>query len=79
MMGLSAKWWLAAGSLLLLAPALLAEPHYDHKRRDCDPWEHAKCQKVPEGGSAGAYLLGAGAACLGAMFVRSRLAKPRLS
>jgi hypothetical protein len=37
------------------------------------------CQSVPEGGSSAEYLLAVGATSLGAMFVRSRLSKPRLS
>jgi hypothetical protein len=31
--------------------------------------------QVPEGGSATAYLVGAGLVCFGAMFLRSKLAK----
>jgi len=40
---------------------------------------HNPCQSVPEGGSTSGYLLAVGATCLGGMFVRSRLSKPRLS
>jgi len=72
------KWWLAIAVLVLLTPVLSAEPHR-HKKDGCDGRESARCQQVPEGGSAAAYLLGAGVACLGAMFIRSRASKPRLS
>jgi hypothetical protein len=34
---------------------------------------------VPEGGPAVVYLLGAGVVCFGAMFLRSKLAKPSQS
>ena len=37
------------------------------------------CQSVPDGGSSAEYLLAVGATSLGAVFVRSRLSKPRLS
>jgi hypothetical protein len=33
--------------------------------------------RVPEGGPAVAYLLGAGLICFGAMFLRSKVAKPQ--
>ncbi len=35
-----------------------------------------KHKLVPEGGSAAVYLLGVGLTCFGAMFLRSRIAKP---
>jgi hypothetical protein len=77
------KWLLAVVAMCCLAPAALAH------RRDpgcCDPrWQN--CGKhdgpppaaVPEGGSAAIYLLGAGLTCVGAMFLRSRIAKPAQS
>jgi hypothetical protein len=37
------------------------------------------CQSVPDGGSSAGYLLAVGASSVGAIFVRSRLSKPRLS
>ena len=37
------------------------------------------CQSVPDGGSSAEYLFTLGVTSLGAMFVRSRLSKPRLS
>jgi hypothetical protein len=65
-----AKWWLAAVAICCLAPAAFAD------RDECD-WKHNKrCRHVPEGGSAAIYLLGAGLTCFGAMFLRSKLAKP---
>ena len=65
------KWWLAAIMICCLAPAALADRG---RGRGCDP--RSRCQQVPEGGSAAIYLLGAGLTCFGAMFLRSRTAKP---
>ena len=62
-----AKWWLAAVVICCLAPAAFAER--------CDR-KHDKPCRVPEGGSAAIYLFGAGLTCFGAMFLRSKLAKP---
>jgi hypothetical protein len=71
------KWWLAVVVLLCLAstacPVEDAEKSTSHEKR---PVKHAT---VPEGGSSLVYLLGAGVTCLGAMLVRSRLAKPQKS
>ncbi|MGA3091022.1 MAG: hypothetical protein ABSD75_20640 [Terriglobales bacterium] len=36
-------------------------------------------QPMPEGGSTAAYLLGAGLTCMAAMYVRSRVVKPKQS
>lgn len=53
--------------------------------KKCEPSWAPQCQpssspkSVPEGGSTATYLLGAGLACLGAMYVRSRVAEPRQS
>ena len=73
------KWWLAVVAVCCVAPAAFASlEHKDH--RGCDarrPWE--RCQQVPEGGSTAIYLLGAGLTCVGAMFLRSRAAKPSQS
>jgi hypothetical protein len=70
------KWWLAIIVVCCLAPTSFAghERDRDHGH-GCD---HNKkdCQQVPEGGSTAIYLLGAGLTCFGAMFLRSRLAKP---
>jgi len=73
----SAKWSLAMTALLLLTPALSAARHPE-KGKGCRDYDRdQKCRQVPEGGSTAAYLLGAGVICLGAMAVRSRLAKPQ--
>jgi len=65
------KWWLTAALVVCLATGAFA----DHDRHRCDP-HRRDCQQVPEGGSAVTYLLGAGLACFGAMFLRSRTFKP---
>jgi hypothetical protein len=81
------KWWLAVVIACCLAPAAFANPGRDHDElrypeRGCNPQSRARCQpaqpavQVPEGGSAAVYLLGAGLTCIGAMFLRSRAAKP---
>jgi hypothetical protein len=75
MMTVRRKWWLGAALLLCLVPSSFAgKPHKCDKNGP--DW---KCQKVPEGGSAAIYLLGAGITCLGAMFIRSRASKRSLS
>jgi len=79
MMRRNPKWWLAIGLLVLLTPLLSAESYKPDKKKVCEPKESAKCLHVPEGGSSATYLLGAGVACLGAMFIRSRGSKPRRS
>jgi hypothetical protein len=64
------KWWMSALFLLCLTPMSFANlGHGEHRRRE----------RVPDGGSSIVYLLGAGMTCLGAMFVRSRMAKPTQS
>jgi hypothetical protein len=67
------KWLLAVVALCWLAPAAFAS--------GCPvgPNVTSSCLKVPEGGSTAIYLLGAGLTCFGAMFLRSRLAKPTQS
>jgi hypothetical protein len=71
------KWWLAVVALLCLAstacPVEDAEKPTSHDKR---PVKHST---VPEGGSSLVYVLGAGVTCLGAMLVRSRVAKPKES
>lgn len=71
------KWWLAVVVMCCLAPAAFADRGHDH---GCDN-RHSRrdCQQVPEGGSTAIYLLGAGLTCFGAMFLRSRIAKPAQS
>ena len=71
------KWLLAVVALCCLVPAALADRDHGH---GCDD-RHSRrdCQKAPEGGSTAIYLLGAGLTCFGAMFLRSRLAKPTQS
>jgi hypothetical protein len=64
------KWWLAVVALCCVAPAAFA----DHAQLS-----KSKHQTVPEGGSTAIYLLGAGLTCFGAMFLRSRIAKPTQS
>jgi len=71
------KWWLAIVVICCLAPAAVADRDWGHHKK-CDPyWE--KCQQVPEGGSTAIYLIGAGLTCIGAMFLRSKVAKPTQS
>jgi hypothetical protein len=66
------KWWLAAVAMCCLAPAALAQCNTGNP---CfDPSKPSTA--VPEGGSTAIYLLGTGLTCFGAMFLRSRLAKP---
>jgi hypothetical protein len=54
------KFWLMAGALLCLAPAAFAG----------GPSPCSTCTRVPEGGSALVYVLGAGITCIGAMLAR---------
>jgi hypothetical protein len=61
------KWLLAVVAMCCLAPAAFA---------DTSTGPRAVPVAVPEGGSTAIYLLGAGLTCFGAMFLRSRLAKP---
>ena len=69
------KWWLVSAALVLLSPVILTAQHAD-KKKGCDVRDHdKKCRQVPEGGSTAIYLIAAGATCLGAILVRSRLAK----
>jgi len=76
----SSKWWLAVAALVLLTPVLSSANEPDKKKGcDKDADDPRRCLQVDEGGSAAAYLIGAGVTCLGAMLLRSRLAKPRLS
>lgn len=81
MMGREPKKWLLIGALLLLTPVLSLAQHTDRRDREpkrCNPHERG-CQQVPDGGSAASYLLAVGATCLGAMVVRSRFGKARVS
>jgi hypothetical protein len=72
------NWWLGLLALLCLASTTFAVQ--DEARRNCDDRHRKNCTaQVPEGGSSLVYVLGAGVTCLGAMFVRSRVAKRKAS
>ena len=80
--GRNAKWWLVSAAVLLLTTGLSASPgEYNKKGCSNKDYYDGKCHQVAvaEGGSAVGYLLGVGVTFLGALFVRSRLGKPRLS
>ena len=78
MAGAIKKGWLGATLLLCLVPSSFAlQRDGDHPGK-CKPGDNCQ-QKVPEGGSAAIYLLGAGLTCLGAVFLRSRSSKLNLS
>ena len=71
------RWWLPTVALCCLAPMAFAGLGHDH---GCDNRRSRKdCRQVPEGGSTAIYLLGAGLTCVGAMFLRSKVAKPAQS
>jgi len=73
------KWWLAIVVMCCLAPAMFGDgDRAQHRSEKCGPHDK-KCHQVPEGGSTAIYLLGAGLTCFGAMFLRSRIAKPAQS
>ena len=83
------KWWLAVVAIVCLVPAAFAH-NGGQGGGGCDPrWQNCGCdphwqncgghQPMPEGGSTAIYLLGAGLTCAGALFLRSRLAKPQKS
>jgi hypothetical protein len=73
------KWWLSAVILVCcLTPAAFAN---GGRQPGCNPYQRGGCQQqppqpVPEGGSTAVYLLAAGLTCFGAMFLRSKAAKP---
>ena len=67
------KWWLALVTLFCLAPAAFADHGYDPQS------PRKRKLQVPEGGSTAIYLLGVGLTCFGAMFLRSKIAKPTQS
>jgi len=70
--------WLVIGTLVLLSSvASFAKPS-SGKNKGCGARDK-HCSSVPDGGSSAAYLLIAGSACLGAMVVRTRISKTRLS
>jgi hypothetical protein len=71
------KWLLAVVALCCLAPAAFADR--DHGRGCDDRHSRRDCRQMPEGGSTAIYLLGAGLTCVGAMFLRSKVAKPAQS
>jgi len=64
------KYWMAALFLLCLTPMSFANLGHGQRRRK---------ERVPDGGSSIVYLLGAGMTCMGAIFIRSRMAKPTQS
>jgi len=81
----SARWWLVSAAVLLLTTGLSASPG-EYIKKGCSNNDYdGKCPHVAvvvpvaEGGSAVGYLLGVGVTFLGALFVRSRLGKPRYS
>jgi hypothetical protein len=74
MKNINRKWLLTVVALLLLAPAASAIGPYHPPSHRKPPRQH-----VPESGSALVYVLGSGMTCLGAMFLRSRFAKPEQS
>jgi hypothetical protein len=76
----SHRRWLAVGALVLFMPVFALAKHDDkHKGCSNDRGRDSRpCQSVPDGGSAAAYLLAAGAMSVGAIFVRSQLRKPIL-
>lgn len=76
MQNVNRKWWLGLVALLCLAPAAFPVQDHNNARRRV---EKNQPVTVPEGGSALVYLLGAGVTCLGAMLLRSRVAKPKES
>jgi len=80
MINRNGKWWLAVVALCCVSPAAFASFNQQN-HRGCEPRSRERCQQVqvPEGGSTALYLLGAGLTCVGAMFLRSRTAKPSQS
>lgn len=77
-MGREPKKWLLIGALVLLTPVFSLAEHPEHDK-GCNPHERRCQQQVPDGGSGVGYLLAVGATCLGAMVVRSRSSKSRVS
>lgn len=80
------KCWLTIVAVCCFSQAVFAHNNgWQPSPPTCEPSWSPQCQhssspkSVPEGGSTATYLLGAGLACLGAMYVRSRVAKPRQS
>ncbi len=86
------KRWLFIGALVLFMPVFsVAQRGNDrHHHRggggscggDGGGWDRHNsnpCQQVPDGGSTFGYLLALGTASLGAIFVRSRLDKSRIT
>ncbi len=72
------KWWLGLLAFLCLASTTFGAQ--DEARKKCDDKHPRNCTtRASEGGSSLVYVLGAGVTCLGAMLVRSRLAKRKSS
>ena len=72
------EWWLATVAICCLAPAAFADGGYLNHRTP-EPRRNRDFCQVPEGGSTAIYLLATGLTCLGAMFLRSKAAKPTQS
>jgi hypothetical protein len=83
----SRKWFLAVAPFVL-STALFASPKKPifqpppppsppPANHGCNVFDLFNCKPaaVPDGGSTWVYVLGVGAVCLGAVFVRSRAAK----
>jgi len=69
------KWWLALVVLLCLAPSTFAAKD-EAQTKKCDAKHPKNCaMQVPEGSSSLVYVLGVGVTCLGAMLLRSRVAR----
>jgi hypothetical protein len=73
------KWWLAVALCCLAPAAAFASRAQAVQNGGCKSPSAKNCQQVPEGGSTAIYLLGAAITCVGAMFLRSRAAKPTQS
>jgi hypothetical protein len=69
--------WLAIGTLVLLTSVVSFAKPNDKGKKGCST--HDNCLQVPDGGSTAAYLLISGSLCLGAMAIRTRLKKNRVS
>lgn len=75
------KWLLALVAVCCMAPAAFAYGNGNGGWPWRPPQEPGKpgLKQVPEGGSTAIYLIGTGLACLGGIYVRSRVAKPSQS
>jgi hypothetical protein len=78
MMSINPKPWLAIGTLVLLL-STFSVAQRSNAKRGSDIREQRHSRQVPDGGAAASYLLTAGAACLGALVIRSRFRDPHKS